>query len=102
MQVVKGLRPRLNNDCPVALVQTLEVCWSDDPHERLCLYTSLSRPSTTNEQQAVTQVVVVVGGTAFEEIEEELECIIDELKSQESGKVVHIRPKTAEELAQYG
>ena len=47
-------------------------------------------------------VVVVVGGTAFEEIEEELECIIDELKSQESGKVVHIRPKTAEELAQYG
>ena len=40
--------------------------------------------------------------TAFEEIEEELTSIIADLKNKEDGDVVHIRPKTPEELAQYG
>ena len=37
MQVVAGLRPMLNSDCPDSLLAMLEVCWAEDPHERLCL-----------------------------------------------------------------
>lgn len=41
MQVVAGLRPMLNSDCPDSLLAMLEVCWAEDPHERLCLSLSL-------------------------------------------------------------
>lgn len=27
----------LNSDCPDSLLAMLEVCWAEDPHERLCL-----------------------------------------------------------------
>lgn len=81
----------LNSDCPDSLLAMLEVCWAEDPHERLCLL--LFTITIFFEKWFVT-----LEKTAFEEIEEELDKILVELQRQEKPGTVHMRPKNVEDM----